>query len=77
MIKIDLHYKNHNLFFYKTLDDGKKYENNKDFGYYKCEKCNNIIYFTRDGLYYIVNRYEITSNKELTCEEHLIKNIIE
>ena len=69
--EIDENYLNHKLKLhteYSKLD-------------YKCEKCNIIIYFY-EGHYYDVDfRYEedgdVDMPSELTCEDHIIKNIIE
>ena len=46
--------------------------------FFNCEACNAYIFFNKDnGKYFQIINYGIYTNKILTCEENIIKNIIE
>jgi hypothetical protein len=78
---LNVNYNNHNF----SLITDEKYE---ELVYYKCSKCGLFVYEDKDDLdgsliyevSYDLNTLEIclaVENKRLTCDEIVIKNIIE
>lgn len=70
-IKINNKYLNHKL---------EKFTKHSNLDY-KCDECNVVIYFS-DGCYYDVDFSidedgDVDSESTLTCEQHIIKSIIE
>ena len=69
---MDLNYLGHEVVLYT-----KHYKN----GDYKCSKCGIVLYYnTNDRTYFIVNDSEddeVGPMCNITCDEQIIKNIIE
>jgi len=64
VVEVDLKYNNHNLVKVNRVD-------------YICSKCKSRIYWSPTNYFYVIG-CRITGNEMLTtCEEQIIKNIIE
>lgn len=73
--RVDLNYKNHN--FISFTNKIIKYD------HYICKICNNVFFYNANNIYYLI--IDLDKNDffghmfktEFTCEEFIIKNIIE
>lgn len=76
---------NHILIPYQScIDEYGRNEFSVNFITYKCEKCNNIIFYYKRGQIYWMYKNGLDFNMgdswfelTLTCEEQMIKNLLE
>lgn len=68
MNEFDINYKNHSFVFTPY------YKNSRHF---TCNKCNSIAILGSDNRYYMWQFGEYINENHLTCEEVIIKSIIE
>jgi hypothetical protein len=66
---ININYLNHSLVF-SSRSKGS-------YIFYNCEKCSGLFWWDIDNVFYYYDRNDGWIGNELTCDEFLIKKIIE